>query len=146
MGSRAFSVASIAIALAAAFGSFASAADHVERLLVRPSYGEMIASPNPCGPSTQTSVWRLIATTASIRIDSDAMVLEPRPGALLRSSDKLLRNGATTLGLFYSGKRTIVVAALPDHILSFTLLVESDMQKRDQVSCFERWIGKVAPR
>ncbi len=136
--------------------SFASA----ETIRVYGSYGliefdGVPVSPKPCGPETRDIIRKYMEGGLPIIIGKPEMsaFLNREERRMIPTSRTFTDNLGRQVGVWNLGKRSLVIAVGPRRHgkllparyrnVTITLLVEVDADKRDQVSCFERWDGIV---
>lgn len=139
------------------------------------SYGELVDSQRRCGPVTRAEIWRWFPGGMGLRLelevdrativpvsDTERRECSAATGATCETSpikkplasDKAIPSVGRVDYIWNLGKRSIVIAVFPERTAMgrivrtvwFSMLVESDTVSRDQVSCFERWVGTADVR
>lgn len=120
-----------------------------ESYVVRASSGELVESPKPCGPLTRDEIWKFVGADLILRTaDNSIRYAQTNTTYEGIAADKVYVQDGATFGIWYRGRRSIVIALRPltkirKLSLVITFLVEKDERSRTEVSCFERWVGSV---
>lgn len=110
------------------------------------SYGIEVDSDKPCGPATRAELAKFVTHGLELAITADAFSYFRRDELYDYPSHKrYVQEDGTTIGIWYQGRRSIVIQSTPQRngevSVTVTFLVEKDAKKRDAVSCFEQWVG-----
>lgn len=125
---------------------FTISSAHADTYKVYASYAVAAESDKPCGPATKAEIGQFMTSGLELTLTDAVFSYFQRDSRYEgTSSDKRYVQDGTTYGIWHRGRRSIVIQVSPkkngDVSVTVTFLVEKDANKRDQVSCFEQWIG-----